>query len=185
MRRLAFRCLVVAASLWCSVPGWAQPAVMRELMDDVSTVESKVVALAKAVPVEKYSWRPATGVRSIGEVFAHIAADNYFLPALAGVAAPPATGIDGKDFATATRFEERRRTRDEIIEELTRSFAHLKRAMADTTAAALERPPPLSTSGRHPTARQMWIQTVTHMHEHLGQLIAYARSNAVTPPWSK
>ncbi len=23
------------------------------------------------------------------------------------------------------------------------------------------------------------------MHEHLGQSIAYARSNGVTPPWSK
>jgi hypothetical protein len=26
---------------------------------------------------------------------------------------------------------------------------------------------------------------VTHLHEHLGQLIAYARMNNVVPPWSK
>jgi hypothetical protein len=57
--------------------------------------------------------------------------------------------------------------------------------MADTTDAGLERPPALSSSGRHPTTRQLWITTVTHMHEHLGQLIAYARSNGITPPWSK
>jgi uncharacterized damage-inducible protein DinB len=25
---------------------------------------------------------------------------------------------------------------------------------------------------------------VSHEHEHLGQMIAYARSNGVTPPWS-
>jgi hypothetical protein len=25
---------------------------------------------------------------------------------------------------------------------------------------------------------------VTHAHEHLGQAIAYARSNGITPPWS-
>jgi hypothetical protein len=31
----------------------------------------------------------------------------------------------------------------------------------------------------------MWILTVGHLHEHLGQLIAYARSNNVVPPWSK
>ena len=31
----------------------------------------------------------------------------------------------------------------------------------------------------------MWITTATHLHEHLGKLIAYARSNNVTPPWSK
>jgi uncharacterized damage-inducible protein DinB len=185
MMRLVFRCLFGALPLLSSAAASAQPAVMRELIEDVTTVERKVVALAKAVPAETYPWRPGEGVRSIGEVFVHIAGDNYFLPALAGVAAPPETGIDGKDFATVRRFEERRLTRAEIIAELTRSFAHLKRAMADTTAAALERPPALSSSGRHPTARQMWIETVTHVHEHLGQLIAYARSNAIAPPWSK
>jgi hypothetical protein len=51
MRRFVFRCLLIAVPMWGSVPVWAQPAVMRELMDDVSTVEAKVVALAKAVPV--------------------------------------------------------------------------------------------------------------------------------------
>ena len=35
------------------------------------------------------------------------------------------------------------------------------------------------------TTRGVWIVTATHLHEHLGQLIAYARSNNVTPPWSK
>jgi hypothetical protein len=39
--------------------------------------------------------------------------------------------------------------------------------------------------GRKMTARSLWITTATHLHEHLGQLIAYARSNNVTPPWSK
>jgi hypothetical protein len=29
------------------------------------------------------------------------------------------------------------------------------------------------------------LATVTHLHEHLGQLIAYARSNNVEPPWSR
>ena len=31
----------------------------------------------------------------------------------------------------------------------------------------------------------MWIGATTHLHEHLGQLIAYARSNGVVPPWSR
>ncbi len=185
MMRVALACLFLTVPLSWSVSVSAQPAVMRELIEDVATVESKVIALANAVPAETYAWRPGDGVRSVGEVFVHIAGDNYFLPALAGVAAPPETGIDGRDFATVKRFEERRLTRNQIIAELTRSFAHLKRAMADTTDAALERAPALSSSGRHPTTRQMWIETVTHMHEHLGQLIAYARSNAIAPPWSK
>jgi len=39
--------------------------------------------------------------------------------------------------------------------------------------------------GQKSTNRRLWITTTTHLHEHLGQLIAYARSNNVTPPWSK
>jgi hypothetical protein len=44
---------------------------------------------------------------------------------------------------------------------------------------------PPKNSVRQTTTRATWIATVTHLHEHLGQLIAYARSNNVTPPWSK
>ena len=28
------------------------------------------------------------------------------------------------------------------------------------------------------------LAEVAHAHEHLGQLIAYARMNGITPPWS-
>lgn len=35
------------------------------------------------------------------------------------------------------------------------------------------------------TRQQLWILAVTHLHEHLGQGIAYARSNGVVPPWSR
>lgn len=112
-----------------------------------------------------------------------MAADNYFLPALMGVAAPADTGIDGRDNTTVAAFEERTMTRDQIIAELEKSFTFLKQAMTDTPAAELEAPPTLSI--RKITRRGLWISTTTHLHEHLGQLIAYARSNNVTPPWSK
>jgi hypothetical protein len=29
------------------------------------------------------------------------------------------------------------------------------------------------------------MRILVHMHEHLGQSIAYARMNGITPPWSK
>jgi hypothetical protein len=44
---------------------------------------------------------------------------------------------------------------------------------------------PIEVFGQKMTNRRLWIATATHLHEHLGQLIAYARSNKVTPPWSK
>ncbi|MBL0170682.1 MAG: DinB family protein [Gemmatimonadaceae bacterium] len=62
--------------------------VVTDLMKDIDGVAQKLVALAKAMPVDKYGWRPGAGVRSVGEVFLHVASDNYLMPALAGTAMP-------------------------------------------------------------------------------------------------
>jgi DinB superfamily len=156
---------------------------MGDLIHDVTTVETKVLGLAKTMPPTVYDWRPAKGVRSTGEVLVHIAGDNYFLPALMGVTLPPDTGIDGRDNKTVAAFEARAMTRDQIIAELSKSFTFLKQAMSDSPDRTLESPP--KNSVRKTTVRATWIATVTHLHEHLGQLIAYARSNNITPPWSK
>jgi hypothetical protein len=185
MRLIARLSTLVALFLLLSPPLGAQnrEGIMGELIRDVTTVETKIVGLARAIPAAGYEWRPGKGVRSVGEVFIHVAADNYFLPALMGVAAPADTGIDGRDNTTVAAFEKRTLTRDQIIAELEKSFTFLQQAMTDTPAAELEAPPTLSI--RKITRRGLWISTTTHLHEHLGQLIAYARSNNVTPPWSK
>ncbi len=31
----------------------------------------------------------------------------------------------------------------------------------------------------------LWVRLVTHMHEHLGQVIAYSRADEIVPPWSR
>ena len=166
-----------------SAQAQTREGVMGDLLKDIGEVESKVVGLAKAMPEAAYAWRPSAGTRSTGEVLAHIAADNYFLPAAMGIAAPAETNISGKDFKTAAAFEKRSMTRDQIIAELTKSFAFLKASMTGMPDAQLNAP--LEVFGQKSTNRGMWIMTTTHLHEHLGQLIAYARSNKVTPPWSK
>ena len=176
---------VAALLIALAVPANAQTreGVMGDLLKDISEVETKVVGLAKALPEGTYSWRPAEGVRSTGEVLAHVAADNYFLPAAMGIAAPGETGINGKDFKTAAAFEKRAMTRDQVIAELSKSFAFLKTSMSAVTDAQLNAP--IELFGQKTTNRGLWITTATHLHEHLGQLIAYARSNKVVPPWSK
>jgi uncharacterized damage-inducible protein DinB len=156
---------------------------MGDLLQDVAALETKIVGLANAMTPTVYKWRPGAGVRSTEEVLLHVAGDNYFMPALMGVPAPADTGIDGKDNKTLAAFETRRLTREQLVAELTTSFAFLKDAMSRTPDATLETPP--KNSVRKTTTRATWIATVTHLHEHLGQLIAYARSNNVTPPWSK
>lgn len=171
------------ASLTAAAPnGQERQGLMGDLLKDVGQVEKKLLDLARAMPPSAWEWRPGPGVRSTGSVFLHIAADNYFLPVLLGTAAPAETGIT-KDYETAAAFEKKPMGRDAAIAELEKSFTFLKKAMADMPDAKLDAP--LEVFGQKNTNRGLWIATTTHLHEHLGQLIAYARSNNVTPPWSK
>lgn len=176
-----FVAMIAAASL--AVSAQTRPGLMGDLLADVGGVESKIVGLAKAMPEATYAWRPMPGVRSVGEAFTHVAADNYFMPAALGIAPPAATGISGTDYKTVEAYEKKVRTRAEIIAEVEQSFAFLKKAMNDTPDAKLDTMQKMF--GRESSVRSTWVMTVTHVHEHLGQLIAYARSNKVVPPWSK
>jgi hypothetical protein len=169
-------CVAIAAPAAAQSPS----GVMEDLLKDVKEAKGKIVGLARAMPDAAWDWRPGPGVRSTREVFVHVTADNYFIPVGAGSMAPAETGI-GEDYKTVEAFEKRTRTREQILAELDTSFAFLERQMAATTDARLATPskwPKMST-------RQLWIAATTHLHEHLGQLIAYARSNRIAPPWSK
>lgn len=175
---------LTAALLTLSVSAGAQTreGLMGDLLKDIDQVEKKVVGLATAMPDAAWAWRPGTGVRSTAEVFMHVAADNYFLPVLMGVAAPADTGIT-KEYTTVAAFEKKTMSRDATIAELEKSFAFLKKSLSDIPDAKLGEP--LEFFGQKSTYRGLSVTTATHLHEHLGQLIAYARSNNVTPPWSK
>ncbi|MEW5915938.1 MAG: DinB family protein [Gemmatimonadota bacterium] len=183
MKRL-FRDLTVAAALVVATTatGRAQGGVIADLMSDVAQVEQKMVSLAKAMPADKFDWRPGAGVRAFGEVVLHVAADNYLIPVMGGVAADAATGITS-DYNTAVAYEKRKMSREAAIAEMEKSFAHLQKAMQGTAAGSLGEK--VQMFGQSFTRQQMWILATTHLHEHLGQAIAYARSNGVKPPWSQ
>jgi uncharacterized damage-inducible protein DinB len=185
MRQTARLAATCALALTMTLPMTAQkPAgLMGDLQKDVSDVQEKIVGLAKALPDGAYDWRPMPGVRSTGEVLLHVAADNYFMPAAIGIAPPAATGVNGKDYKSAVAFETRKLTRDQIIGEVEKSFAFLQTSMGGASDASLDAT--IEAFGQKSTGRALWLSTTTHLHEHLGQLIAYARSNKVTPPWSK
>ncbi|HEX6974623.1 MAG TPA: DinB family protein [Vicinamibacterales bacterium] len=176
--------LAAAALLVVAQPAAAQTrdGVMGDLLKDVAQVEQKIIGLAKAMPESGLAWRPMEGVRSTSEVLLHVASDNYFIPAMLDIAPPAETGIT-KDFPSVEKFEKRTMTREQAVAELEKSFAFLKKSMSETPDAKLDTP--VTVFGMKSTMRGMWIMATTHLHEHLGQLIAYARSNKVTPPWSK
>ena len=174
--------LAVLLLVGASVPARAQ-GLMGDLIKDIATLESKFVGLAKAMPDTKYDWRPAAGVRSVGEVLLHVVADNYVMPFAVGVDPDPATGISMTDFKTFSGFEKKHLGQAEMVAAIEKSFAHLKKAMTESPDAKLGED--LKFFGQTMSRQSMWVATTTHLHEHLGQLVAYARSNGIVPPWSK
>jgi hypothetical protein len=173
---------VVALAVAQPLAAQTREGVMGDLLRDIDQIEKKIVGLANAMPEKGMDWRPSPGVRSTSEVLVHIAADNYFIPAILDMPAPAETGIT-KEYSTVQAYEKKTLPRAAAIAELQKSFAFLKAQMTATPDAKLDTP--TTVFGMKSTVRGMWIMATTHLHEHLGQLIAYARSNNVTPPWSK
>ena len=182
LRRSALALVAVAATS-LTLSAQAKSAMVGDLMKDLEEVHSKLVQLAKAMPADKGDWRPEAGVRSVNEVLLHVASDNYLMPTFAGVKMDPTLKLSDKDFKTFETFEKQKMTQAAMIAAVDKSFAHLAKAMSATTDAQLDSK--VKMFGQDATMRSMWIGTTTHLHEHLGQMIAYARTNHVMPPWSK
>jgi uncharacterized damage-inducible protein DinB len=178
---LALTCVLGVAAR--SASAQAAGGVVADLVSDVNETQQKFIALAKAIPPEKYDWRPAAGVRSVSEVLRHVASDNYLIPAALGHAADASTGIKGEDYKTAQAFEARKATKEQTIADVEKSFANLNSAMQGTPASNLGHQ--VKLFGQPFTMQKAWVLGTTHLHEHLGQLIAYARVNGVKPPWSQ
>lgn len=150
------------------------PSFREAFLAQLKDVESKVVGLAETMPQEKYSWRPAEGVRSIGEVYMHIAGANYFFASMVGV--KPPSGLDPKMEKTVT-------DKEKVVAALKASFEHIRNAVENMPDADMAKATKMF--GRPATYETVLFTMATHMHEHLGQSIAYARTNGVAPPWSK
>ena len=148
--------------------------VKGEILMWIQDAEEKLVQLAEAMPEGKYGWSPDKGVRTVGEVFLHVSAANYGVPTFIGVAAP-----EGFKFET---FEQSLTKKSDIVKSLKDSFAHMEGAFKAMSDADLDKP--AEFFGLKTTSRGAYLLLLSHAHEHLGQAIAYARSNKVTPPWS-
>ena len=183
------RTLLLLAAAW-AVPLVAQgtgpnatPAALRtEYLTNMKEVEEKVIGLAEAFPPDKYGWRPAPGIRSVSEVLMHIASEHYvYLPMSVG-AKPPADlnmGTGREVFANLDKVTDKA----EVIRHLKAAFAYQKSVLEG--ADAVLNTGKVKSFGEEHTVASLFISFVADQHEHLGQLIAYARMNGVVPPWSK
>jgi uncharacterized damage-inducible protein DinB len=146
-----------------------------EFLAELAYYEERFTRLAEAVPAEKYGWRPAEGVRSIGEVYAHIVAANYGIARAFGAQMP--AGVDPKAITAAAG------DKPKIVQGLKDSFAHFRQAILALSDADSDKP--MKMFGRQTTQRGAFIMVTGHTGEHLGQSIAYARMNGIVPPWTE
>jgi len=154
--------------------------VRKQFLADLDTLQSKFLALAEAFPASKYAWRPAPNVRSVGEAFMHVASEFYvYAPMAYGAARSPVIPRGQDSFK---KFESMS-TKDDVVKHLKEGFAYAKQSISGIDAGQLTGSRKLF-GGDHNIVETSFAMT-DDLHEHLGQLIAYARMNGVTPPWSK
>ncbi len=145
-----------------------------DMLHWIKAAEDELVQLSDAMPESKYSWRPGKGVRSVGEVYLHVAAANFGIPSFFGVKPP-----EGFDIKT---YEKSMTKKDDIRKTLMDSFAHMEEAFTNMSDEDMEKQ--ADVMGNPMTARGAFVLLLSHAHEHLGQSIAYARVNGVVPPWT-
>lgn len=146
-----------------------------EVLSEVIVQGDKFVRLAESIPADKYTWRPAEGVRSFAEVFLHVASANYGLYGMVGAA--PAEGVITKGLEKSTTDKAK------IVATLKDSFAYARKAITAMPDANLEKS--LDWFGGKNTQRGILLFIVRHGSEHLGQSIAYARVAGIVPPWTE
>ncbi|HEY8310964.1 MAG TPA: DinB family protein [Gemmatimonadaceae bacterium] len=183
MLAIALICSAPAASAICQSSRAAlAPSDAAQLRDqyatDLDSVHAKISALATAIPAEKYSWRPAPGVRSVSEVLMHLSGEWYFYcPRSIGSTEPANFGDPHAKLAALEKVV----TKEKVLAQMKESWSYCKAQLAGADPAML-------TAKYKPwniTLGDAAFSMTGDQHEHLGQLIAYARSIGVKPPWSK
>lgn len=138
-------------------------------------VSRQLIALAEAIPAEKFGWRPGPGVRSVSEVLNHITLANFYLLSYTGPKVPGDLKAEGMEKDVTAKAE--------VVAWLKRSLDAVRVAHAGVKPADLARK--VKIAGRDGTVDGMYLRIIVHANEHQGQLVAYARMNSITPPWSE
>ena len=147
--------------------------------EDIDGLRKKFMALAKAVPAGKLTWRPMAGTRSFREVFAHVAAEGNTETAMFGRPLPAGSLAD----FDAEEARLKKLPNDQLITVMDRAMQSLSATLGGLSRATINTP--IRYYGQSTLPRVATTYTLNDLHEHLGQLVAYARMNAIVPPWSR
>ncbi len=172
MKKILTQYGVFALAIALMVPlAQAQSAKFQAVSgEDAGTLSKKFTRLAQ-VMAGKYDWKPGQGVRSVGDVFNLIVTENHML---AGVlSGTPNTGAKPAPITDPGKLQEA----------LKASYVDLQKAITALSDNDLQAP--VKLFGEDMTKQGAVMLILEDQHEHLGQSIAYARTNGVVPPWSK
>jgi uncharacterized damage-inducible protein DinB len=197
MKNALIRHVVFVLFLAPSVSAWqGQKAggLKTEYLDDFAVTCKHLDQLSQATPADKYSWRPGPGVRSVSEVYVHVANGNFLLLSLTGVKLPaeyfPNVTTDAKGkpdtqavFKRMGELEKTVREKAVVTQMLKSSLDEVRNRFSQLTPAELDRP--VDFFGEQTTVRGVYLRIFAHVNEHYGQSVAYARVNGIVPPWSQ
>jgi hypothetical protein len=169
----AMMILAGTTSVDAQVQSWQEVQVQ-----DIRDMHGKFKGLAEAFDESQYAWRPMDGVRSVGEVLGLAVAEAHLFPTGWGYDAPASSAPGfGAELERAGAL-----SKAEMIAELDVSFDFLVEVVEGMSEE--KRMSDGSYFGRDMPVHASVATAMADMHEHLGQLIAYARANHVVPPWS-
>ena len=175
MRRLLMIFVLMALALPHTLHAQTPADYRQEFMLQFENSMEKFIALAEAMPADKFTWSPGKGVMEVGQVYMHVANYNYGYPSN-NMGVPKPQGIDLSTI-------EQVRDKASVIKALKESAAYVRTNVQKMDAAQLAKKTQLY--GREVPQWSVLLQLVSHMNEHLGQSIAYARMNGIVPPWSR
>src|SRR5437773_4677215 len=171
IRTRTIACGVAMAAVLSLAPLRAQ-TTQTALSKEAGTLSDKFAGLAR-VMAGKYNWKPGEGVRSVGDVFNLIVTENGLLVGTLTGAGGGRGGGRGAQVIEPEKMQVALKT----------SYANVQKAIEGLSDADLQAPVKLIC--RATTKEEAARFRFGEQHEHLGQSIAYARSNGVVPPWSK
>jgi len=147
--------------------------------EDIDGLREKFMALAKAVPANKHSWKPMEGTRSFHEVFAHVAAEGNTETAMFGGKLPEGSLADfDAEEARLSKLPD-----DQLIAVMEKSMKTLSATVAGLSLDKMNTP--ITYYGQSTLPRVATTYTLNDLHEHLGQVVSYTRMQQIVPPWSK
>ncbi|WP_281540920.1 DinB family protein [Maribacter aestuarii] len=170
MKKLIFACMLMVVTMTYAQDKLAQATIQGVLTGN----QAQVVQLAEAFSEDQYDWRPSEGVNSVGEALLHIAGGNYFLASKLGF--PPPEDVDMMSLGKITG-------KDNIIATLKKSNEFVLEKIMEVESDDLNEEVDFGFAKMNKMGGLLAI--MEHNGEHKGQLIAYARTNGVVPPWSK